>query len=131
LTNIELMEHWIKSSDDNLKTMETLYKAKDYAWSLFIGHLVVEKLFKGLYAKLNVEQPHSPKIHNLVQLADKCKLEISKEIREELSIITHFNMNARYEDYKDTFKEKATKEYADIHIQKIKELVVWLKAKLI
>ena len=131
MTNIELMKHWVKSSDDNFKTMKTLYNAKDYAWALFMGHLVIEKLLKGLYAKLNVEQPYAPKIHNLVQLADKCKLGISQEMREELSIITHFNINARYEDYKDNFNKRATKEYTDMHIEKIKELVSWLKAKLI
>ena len=130
MTNIELMEHWIKSSDDDYKTMEILYNAKDYAWSLFIGHLVIEKLLKGLYAKLNVEKPYAPKIHNLVQLAEKCEIEATEEMKEELAIITHFNMNARYEDYKNSFKERATKEYTDEYIQKIRELRTWLKAKL-
>ena len=131
LTNIELMTHWIESAENDYKTMKNLYKTNDYNWSLFIGHLVIEKFLKGLYAKLNVENPNAPKIHNLLLLAERCNLELTQETSEELSLITQFNMNARYDDVKMKFYKKATKEYADIHIKKIEELITWLKAKLI
>lgn len=32
----ELVEYWIKSSDEDYKTMENLYKSKDYTWCLFM-----------------------------------------------------------------------------------------------
>lgn len=131
LTNTELMEHWIETSDEDYEAMMTLYKDKKYTWCLFIGHLVIEKLLKGLYAKLNVNQPHAPKIHNLVQIADKCELKLDEKQRDLLGIITKFNMDARYEDYKKEFHEKCTQEFTDQQINNIKEMRAWLKTKLI
>ncbi|GHU43701.1 DNA-binding protein [Clostridia bacterium] len=131
MTNRELLEYWVESSDNDYTTMQHLYSTQDYNWALFLGHLVIEKLLKGLYARKNEEQPHAPKIHNLLILAERCDLELSQELRDELSLITHFNMNARYEDYKLNFYKKATREYADIHINKIEEIRGWLKAKSI
>jgi HEPN domain-containing protein len=40
----QLVGYWIGTSDDDYKTMENLFNSKDYHWSLFIGHLVLEKL---------------------------------------------------------------------------------------
>lgn len=45
----EIVKYWIKSSDNDYNTMEYLYKGKNYPWSLFVGHIVIEKL----YYKLN------------------------------------------------------------------------------
>ncbi|HPB84074.1 MAG TPA: HEPN domain-containing protein, partial [Spirochaetota bacterium] len=42
----KLIEYWLNSSDRDYITMENLFKSTDYHWSLFIGHLVIEKLFK-------------------------------------------------------------------------------------
>jgi len=109
LTNIELMEHWIKSSDNDYKTMETLYNAKDYTWSLFIGHLVIEKLIKALCAKNNPEKPHALKIHNLVSLSEDAKISLDKEQKEIFIEFNSFNINTRYDDYKDKFKQKANR----------------------
>ena len=33
-----------------------MYKNKKNTWTLFLGHLVIEKLLKGLYAKKNEVQ---------------------------------------------------------------------------
>ena len=130
LTNIELMEHWIKSSNDDHKAMTDLYNTKNYNWALFIGHLVIEKLLKGLYAKLNKQEPYAPKIHNLLALSQKCNLDIDDKKIESLSRITRFNMSARYDDVKKEFYELCTEEYAEEQIKVIEELIVWLKAEL-
>lgn len=47
----EILEYWLKSADIDYKTMQYLFKGKDYSWSLFIGHIVVEKLLKAYYVK--------------------------------------------------------------------------------
>ena len=51
LDNINLMEYWIKSSDEDYDVMKVMVENKKNTWSLFLGHLVIEKLLKGLYAK--------------------------------------------------------------------------------
>ena len=86
MNNIELMKYWIKSSDDDYEAMMSLYKNKKYTWCLFIGHLVIEKLIKAIYAKRNPESPHVIKKHDLLLLANKCNLKLDSDI--DIAIIS-------------------------------------------
>jgi len=130
LTNIELMNYWIESSDDDYKTMKNLYNSKDYSWCLFVGHLVIERLIKAICAKNNPDNPHAIKSHDLLLLADKYDIELDDDKKDKLDLISTFNLNARYEDYKREFYKKCTKEYADEQIKNIEEMRTWLKAQL-
>ena len=107
--------------------MKVLYQNRKNTWCLFIGHLVIEKLLKGLYAKNNFENPIPPKTHNLILLSKKSNLNIPKEIREKIQVINTFNISARYDDYKKSFDKKCTDEYTKLQIQSIKEVREWLK----
>ena len=51
MTNEELICFWISSSDDNYNSMLNIFKSGEYMWSLFVGHLVIEKLLKAYYVK--------------------------------------------------------------------------------
>lgn len=53
MDNVDLMNYWISSSDEDYDAMQIMLKNKKNTWTLFLGHLVIEKLLKGLYAKLN------------------------------------------------------------------------------
>jgi HEPN domain-containing protein len=91
--NIELIQYWIESSDRDYKTMNNLYKSKDYAWSLFVGHLVIEKLLKASFIKAKREHP--PLIHNLLKISDLAGIKYSKEEEKLIDVITSFNLGAR------------------------------------
>lgn len=127
MTNIELMEYWIESSDEDYDTMIYMKKGNRNTWCLFLGHLVIEKLLKGLYAKNNPENPIAPKIHNLILLSQKANLIVPNEIRDKIQIINTFNISARYDDYKKTFAEKCTNDYTNEQIKNIEEVRKWLK----
>jgi len=73
----KLIKYWIESSDEDYETMIIMFRNKRYNWSLFIGHLMIEKLLKALYVKTNNDYP--PYIHNLVSLAEKCGLELTDD----------------------------------------------------
>ena len=45
LNKDKLIKYWIDSSDDDFETMTAMFDSKRYIWSLFIGHLMIEKLF--------------------------------------------------------------------------------------
>ena len=130
MDNINLMEYWQNSSDEDYNVMNVLYSNKKNSYSLFIGHLVIEKLLKGLYAKNNKENPYAIKSHNLLALAEKCNLELTDEQVEKLQIITQFNISARYDDYKETFNQKCTDDYTSEQIKNIEEVRTWLKSLL-
>lgn len=131
MTNIELMEHWIESSDNDYDVMMTLYNGEKYSWCLFLGHLVLEKLIKAIYAKNNPASPYAVKKHDLLFLANKSNINLDDDKKAKLDLITTFNMNARYEDYKKDFSSKCTKEYTDKQVSTIEEMRAWLKTQLI
>ncbi len=84
MDSADLTKYWFESADSDYETMKVLYNNKKNTWCLFIGHLVIEKLLKGLYAKNNPDNPIAPKIHNLILLSQKANLEVPTEIREKI-----------------------------------------------
>lgn len=97
----KLIKYWTEGSDEDFDTMISLYENKRNSWALFVGHLMIEKPLKALYVKLNGD--FLPFIHNLLRLAEKCKLELSDNQKLFLVTVTAFNINARYDDYKEEF----------------------------
>lgn len=124
----EIIEYWIKSSDNDYKTMDYLFRGKNYPWSLFVGHIVVEKLLKAYYTK-NIDA-NTPFIHDLLRIADKARLELSEEQKDFLDTLTSFNIKARYDDYKLKFHKICTKKFTTTNIGKIKKFRVWIKKLL-
>jgi len=122
----KMTKFWLDSSEEDFETMITLFENKRYSWSLFIGHLMIEKLLKSLYVKLKNDYP--PYIHNLLRLAEKCNLELNEEQRFILTTVTAFNINARYDDYKLSFQKICTPEFTTIWIEQLKDQRLWIKA---
>ena len=116
---------WIVGADDDFDTMMAMYNTKRYNWSLFLGHLMIEKLLKAYYIKTQKIYPQ--KTHNLFKLAKDCKLELNDEKILHLTTLTAFNINARYDDYKRSFHKKCTPEFTEKWIVIIKELRLWIK----
>jgi len=126
----QFMKYWINSSDADFEVMLSMYASKHYHWSLFVGHLALEKLFKALYAKSHPQKPDAPFIHNLIILAQKCNIQLDDDMFDKLTVINTFNIATRYADAKNDFYARCTKEYAQEQINNIKEIREWLKEKL-
>lgn len=124
----KIVEYWLISSERDYQTMKNLYNSKDYNWSLFLGHLVIEKVLKALYVKKL--QKHPLFTHDLLRLADKIGLTLSKEQEEWLDEITTFNLNARYDNYKQEFFRLCTQKFTLYWIDNIKNLRKWLISQL-
>lgn len=119
-----MINYWVVSANKDYKTMLNLFTSKDYHWSLFIGHLVIEKLLKAIYIK-NVNN-NPPRIHDLLRLADKALIRTTEIQKDDLDLITTFNINARYPDYQYSFYEKCDHNFTNSNIKKIKEMREWL-----
>jgi HEPN domain-containing protein len=119
---------WIKSSDDNYDEMLDFYEINRNNWSLFIGHLCLEKLLKAYYIKVNHQ--HSQNLHNLIRIAELSHLELTKEQRNDFAVITTFNISARYDDFKQNFYKKCTPEFTSKWVEKIKAYRLWIKELL-
>jgi HEPN domain-containing protein len=123
----KIAEFWISSSEKDWLTMNNLVASKDYSWALFVGHLVIEKLIKAYFVKTVGEHPLF--IHDLLRLAEKTNLELTKEQSDWFEVITRFNLKARYEDYKVNFRLVCTPDFTAEWVDKIGVLRIWLKGK--
>ena len=108
--------------------MHHLMASKDFHWALFLGHLVLEKLLKAVFVFRH--QKHALFTHDLLRLAEKTGIEPSQEITDWLDEISTFNLNARYDNYKQDFYNRATKEFTEIWIGRIEIVREWLMQKL-
>ncbi len=124
----KIVKHWIDTSDEDFETMLNLFNSKSYSWSLFLGHISIEKLLKAYYVKKN--KTHAPFTHNLYRLAELNEIEMSDEQSDWLDKITSFNLNARYDDYKREFYAMCTEEFSNHWIEKIKTIRLWIKQML-
>lgn len=120
----EIIKYWKDTSENDFRTMKNLFATKDFCWSLFVGHLVIEKLLKAIYVK-NIDE-NVPKMHNLLRLAEKAGIILNEQQKDSLDIVTTFNISARYPDYKQIFYKKCTEKYTLENIETIKELRLWL-----
>lgn len=128
MTRDALIKHWLESAQDNFQSMENMFSNGEFVWSLFVGHLCIEKLLKACFVK-SVD-PAVPRIHDLYKLADRCGLEMTEEQKDALQYVNLFNIEARYEEYKREFRQKCTKEFTEKNIATIKELRSWLLEKI-
>lgn len=106
-----LVDYWVKSSKEKLKTMKSLYKDSRYVDCLFFGHLVLEKILKALVVQET--RNNAPYTHSLLHLAKIAKIELTKEELEFLEEVDRFHINSRYPDPKLNFYKSCTQAYTE------------------
>jgi len=122
---VRMMKYWIDSSDDDFEAMLTLFDNNHYSWSLFIGHLMIEKLLKALF--VNKYDNYPPVIHNLLELAENCNIVLTEEQREFFMTLTDFKAKALYDDSIMSFQKTCTPDFAAIWIQNLLIQRKWIK----
>ena len=122
--NEKYRDYWLQTAQADFETMHIMLANKQYHWTLFIGHLLIEKTLKAIYVMQNDEP--LPKIHDLSRLAELSGIKMNEEIKEKLDMITTFNISARYPDYKNRFYQTCNKEYTGQQVKIIEELYKWL-----
>ena len=124
----EIVDYWVRLSNDKWETAKGLMKIKRYADALFFCHLSLEALLKGCIV-LKTKKP-APYVHNLAELADLAKLEVDDEQFKQLKEITTFNIKGRYDNHKYSFYKKATKSYAEEYFEITKKTRLWVKKNI-
>lgn len=124
----KLKGFWIEEAEEALNVSEHLFDKGDFSYSLFFGHLAVEKLLKALYVTRKKEQ--APYIHQLKRLAEIAEVSLTSEQADELLRISAFNLESRYPDENRTFRKKCTPEFTKAELLKIRKMYQWLKSML-
>jgi HEPN domain-containing protein len=125
----DYIKYWIKTSEDDLNSMESVFLAGRYDWALFIGHLALEKILKAIWVKNN-ESNIPTKTHNLLKISEEAHLSFNEEDKLFLNRVTNFQLETRYPDYRSDFYKLCTKEFAEENIKSIKGLYKCIKEKI-
>ena len=112
----EIKKYWLEEALEALNVADHLYEKNDYSYSLFFGHLAIEKLLKGLFVLKKGE--HAPYIHNLQRLAEMLDIKLTDDQTEKLITITRFNLESRYPDQKRSFRKNAQKNLLKMNLRK-------------
>ena len=123
MTRKQHVDHWLKDASESLKDMRSAMKSKRRVNALFCGHLAVEKMLKALCVAKNIQVVKEHRLHVLSDIAGLTS-HITDSQRDELMIISRFNIEARYADYKQRFYEACTPKFAD---EWSKKITLWYK----
>ena len=119
----KITEYWQKTAEHDYKTMQWLLKGKRYSDALFYGHIILEKILKGLVVKETKKE--SPYIHDLIRLKDMAGLDLPAEIDKFLNRMNDFNIRARYPEYKLRFyRQYSQKKNSQPYINQIINLYI-------
>jgi HEPN domain-containing protein len=125
----EIIAHWVTMAGRDWVSVQALMKAGQFMHALFFSHLVIEKLLKAHWVTGNLEN-EPPRIHDLEYLYNQTELNLSAEQVDLLSVMNAWNLEGRYQDYRDKFFKKATQTYAEEKIKQVDELRLWLLSNL-
>lgn len=119
---------WLAEAEEALRVADHLIEKEDFSYALFFGHLALEKMLKGVC--VNKLKDHAPPIHNLVRLVRIAGLEVDEKTENALIMITGFNIESRYPDFKRSFRKKCTQEFTIEQMNEIKRIFKWLRSHL-
>ena len=127
MTLNEATKYWQDSSEKDRLVALDLFKTGHFTWCLFLWQLTIEKLLK---ARIASEGEDIPYTHNLSKLAKAGGLVPDAENVEKLLEITSFNLETRYDDFKQSFYRKANRDYTEKWQTICQELYLWIKNQI-
>ena len=57
MTKQEHIDYWLDTAKKDWRTVQNMYKTKDFVTALFFTHLHLEKICKALWVKNNTNNP--------------------------------------------------------------------------
>ncbi len=124
----KVVKYWLEAAVHDLEMAASLFRTGKYDYCLFLCHLALEKILKALVARITKEHP--PFTHNLLYLAGKADIHLSKTQIELLDQVNRFNMEARYPEDLKAFYKKANRSYAKKYLEATREIYKWFRKKL-
>jgi HEPN domain-containing protein len=122
------IEYWSKSAEYDLGVADSLLEKEKYHYSLFFGHLALEKILKAIYVRNTSDQ--APVTHSLPLLAQKSGLHPDGIRLEKLAEFMEFYIEGRYPRELETVYRKYDRSFAMKKLEEIKEMFQWLEKKL-
>ena len=94
MDRLKRSQEWLKQAKYDIESANVMMKGGRYIYCVFMCHLAIEKVLKALYVKVLNENP--PKIHSLVYLAQRIKIELPLEIKDFLESLNELSIPTKY-----------------------------------
>jgi len=124
----KVVRYWLGTAAEDWQVAQHLFESGDYTYSLFFGHLYLEKVLKAIVVQRT--KSHAPFTHNLLRLAEKSELPLTEEQKDFLDQVTTYNLEARYPDEKLAFKKRCTRDFCESELKRIREMGQWIKDQI-
>jgi len=122
----EYVQFWILSAKGDWEASQTLIKDNHPKHAMFCIYLSLEKLLKANWILDNGET-FPPMTHNLENLFAQTELDLEIKDVDLLKLINTWNIEGRYQDYRNKLSKSYTKEYIKeklIHIEDIRKCLL-------
>lgn len=125
----KIIEYWYNMALRDWESVQILFKGKQFIHALFFAHLVIEKLLKAHWIKDNTEDS-PPRTHDLEHIYSQTDLEFTSKQTDLIRVMNAWNLEGRYQDYKDKFYKTSTFEYTKTKLKEAEDMKVWLESEL-
>ena len=125
MANDNRHEEWYFQSDYDLETAFDMFKSGRYVYSIFMCHLSLEKVLKGLLVKTKGEYPS--KSHSLIYFVEKLELKMEDSMYEFLFMLNKISVPTRYPEDLRKLVAAYSKERTDNILNRTKEIQLWIK----
>ena len=124
----EKTREWIIQADFDIETAEFMFQGGRYFYAVFMCHLSLEKVLKGIYCKKLQDVP--PKVHNLVFLINKSGITPPEKLGKFIVKLNEANIATRYPESLEKLQKAYTKTITSEIILNTKEALAWIKQQL-
>ena len=111
--------HWLNGSEEDIAVARELLEKKRVRHSLFFAHLALEKALKAHVCQATGDL--APPIHNV------SRLDIAQDNLDLFAEVNEFNIEGRYPG---TSTPMPSEEEAEMYLQRIGDVLTWLKSQL-
>ena len=117
--------NWLRGTEYDVQTAESLFKARRYIYVIFMCHMAVEKLLKAVVAESSPVLP--PRTHNLYRLLELGHITLAVVHEELVAKLNAMSVVTRYPEDIATLSAEVTRKVAQAYLTKTKELMQWLR----
>jgi HEPN domain-containing protein len=117
--------NWLATADYDVQTAEAMLASKRYIYVVFMCHLALEKILKGLWAEARNDTP--PRIHDLLYFLRELDLTPPPGDADFIAAINRASVPTRYPE--DLAKMVRLYPYptARSYLSKTKRVIKWLR----
>jgi HEPN domain-containing protein len=127
-TNNKYVQNWFKSANYDILTAKAMLRSKRYIYVIFMCHLAIEKLLKGIVAQKINKIP--PKTHDLYLLLKLSKIQIPSLHQEIISHLNEASIPTRYPEDISKISKQYNKKVAINYLKATEGLLKWLKINI-